>query len=56
MISTDIMVFTGSRFSQEDVYKMGMKIINYRPDKKKNTKKKAKRYKNSPSHGIIYKP
>jgi AraC-like DNA-binding protein len=47
------MVFTGSRFSQEDVYKKRMKIINPWPDKKKNIKKKTKNPTNSPSHDTI---
>jgi hypothetical protein len=42
------MLFAGFRFSQEDVYKTGMKIINSQPDKKKKARKKQKISKNFP--------
>jgi hypothetical protein len=42
MISVKAMVFAGSRFPQEDVYKTGKKIVNSQPDKKKRARKKQK--------------
>jgi AraC-like DNA-binding protein len=42
MINIELILFAGFRFPQEDVYKMGLKIINSRPEKKKRPGKNVK--------------